>query len=130
LALARREVQKSQATMEDLLVRVNTTVAPLQESALPYANARVRPWREWWLALTGRAQPPRPPATADLEHRLLEMEKELAELRQADAVRGQAASQIRQVFSSIIVGYTMSLQRLERAIAQHGLETIDCVGEP
>jgi molecular chaperone GrpE len=52
------------------------------------------------------------------------------QLRQADAARGQASAQIRQVFTSIIVGYTMSLQRIERAIAQHGLEPIDCVGEP
>lgn len=35
----------------------------------------------------------------------------------------------RQTIASVVVGYTMSLERLERALRQHGLETIPTVGE-
>jgi molecular chaperone GrpE len=42
----------------------------------------------------------------------------------ADAEQGQA------ILDSLVVGYTMSLQRLDRALEQHGLEPIACVGLP
>jgi molecular chaperone GrpE len=42
----------------------------------------------------------------------------------ADAEQGQA------ILDSLLVGYTMSLQRLDRALEQHGLERIACVGMP
>ncbi|HYV39348.1 MAG TPA: nucleotide exchange factor GrpE [Gemmataceae bacterium] len=129
LALARREVQRVQSKIEDLQAHAEEGegLIPVQSPAT--SPVRVRPWREWWLALTGRAQPSQPRSAAELEHRMAQQEKELTDLRQADSTRAQTAAQIRQVFSSIIVGYTMSLQRIERAIAQHGLEPIDCVGE-
>src|SRR5204862_1750046 len=40
----------------------------------------------------------------------------------ADAEQGQA------ILDSLVVGYTMSLQRLDRALEQHGLERIACIG--
>jgi molecular chaperone GrpE len=42
----------------------------------------------------------------------------------ADAEQGQT------ILDSLVVGYTMSLQRLDRALEQHGLERIACVGLP
>jgi molecular chaperone GrpE len=49
--------------------------------------------------------------------------------------RGRAATpapddRSRQVLASILTGYTMSLQRVERALRQHGLEPIAAVGQP
>lgn len=35
-----------------------------------------------------------------------------------------------QLLNSIVTGYTMSVQRLERTLDQQGLEAIPCVGEP
>jgi molecular chaperone GrpE len=130
LALARREVQKAQRVMEELVSRTQEETPPLLDLPVGDAQPRVRPWREWWLALTGRAQIPQAAPAVEMEHRLAQMHKELAEIKAADAVRSKVAEQIRQVFASIIVGYTMSLQRIERAIAQQSLEPIDCVGEP
>jgi molecular chaperone GrpE len=49
---------------------------------------------------------------------------------QAGAVVPAAEGQDRQVLSSILVGYKMGLQRLERSLRQHQLEPIECVGEP
>lgn len=40
------------------------------------------------------------------------------------------ADRYRQALDALLVGYAMSLKRLERAIEQNGLEAIPCVGEP
>jgi molecular chaperone GrpE len=42
----------------------------------------------------------------------------------------EAAGRVRGFLDSVIIGYTMSLQRLERALQQHGLEAIPCAGRP
>jgi molecular chaperone GrpE len=42
----------------------------------------------------------------------------------------EAVERVRQVLTSLLTGYTMSLQRLERALRQHGLEPIEAVGVP
>ena len=34
------------------------------------------------------------------------------------------------MLASVLTGYTMSLQRLERALAQQGLEPMQCLGQP
>lgn len=50
-----------------------------------------------------------------------------------DSQRGgfeQAVQSIRQMLDSLVAGYTMSLQRIDRSIRQHGLEPIDAVGQP
>jgi molecular chaperone GrpE len=43
---------------------------------------------------------------------------------------GQAVKRVRRLVNSLIDGYTMSLQRLERTLEQVGLEAIPAVGEP
>jgi molecular chaperone GrpE len=42
----------------------------------------------------------------------------------------EAAGRAGAFLDSVITGYTMSLQRLDRALQQHGLEAIPCVGRP
>jgi molecular chaperone GrpE len=49
--------------------------------------------------------------------------------RRGDAAR-QAAERVRQLLNSVTTGYTMSLDRVERALGQHGLEPLTCLGEP
>ena len=39
-------------------------------------------------------------------------------------------AQVLHVLDSVVTGYTMSVQRVERALRQLGLETIQTVGEP
>ena len=44
---------------------------------------------------------------------------------------GQAVvDRIRTMLDSLFTGYTMSLRRVERALQQHGLEPMLCVGRP
>ncbi len=42
----------------------------------------------------------------------------------------ETPNRLQQILDALLVGYRMSLQRLARAMEQHGLETIACVGEP
>ncbi len=42
----------------------------------------------------------------------------------------QALERIRQLLGSLLTGYTMSVQRVERTLQQHGLEPIPAVGQP
>jgi molecular chaperone GrpE len=52
------------------------------------------------------------------------------EARQRREEGEQAAARVRQLVTSVVTGYTMSVQRLERALQQYGLEPIPCVGRP
>ena len=86
-----------------------------------------RPWWRWGRTSSAAAVPV--VTLADLKTRLAQQERELAAYRRAEAAGGPSVSQARQVLASILVGYTMGLQRLERALTQHEVEPIDCVGE-
>jgi molecular chaperone GrpE len=44
--------------------------------------------------------------------------------------RGQAFQRVRQLLASLTAGYAMSLQRVERALKQHGLEPVSAAGQP
>jgi molecular chaperone GrpE len=44
--------------------------------------------------------------------------------------RRKGLGRVRQLLASLTAGYTMGLQRVERALRQHGLETVPAVGQP
>jgi molecular chaperone GrpE len=44
--------------------------------------------------------------------------------------RGEAFDKVRRLLASLTAGYAMSLQRVERTLRQHGLETVAGAGEP
>jgi molecular chaperone GrpE len=50
--------------------------------------------------------------------------------RGAGQQAGTAASRVLQLLESVLAGYRMSLQRLERVLQQHGLDPISCAGQP
>jgi len=60
------------------------------------------------------------------------VDRALAPLRawQASAPPPEDIARLRQKVDALLVGYDMSLQRLARALDQHALERIACVGEP
>lgn len=49
--------------------------------------------------------------------------------RERERLVRDSAERIRQQLASLVTGYTMSLQRIERALRQHGLEAIATAGE-
>jgi molecular chaperone GrpE len=100
LALAGREMQRMQVTIQPALEQLGSATEP--ESPAP---------RSFWVRLF------RPSAPMNVQN-----EKQTA--RQAIA----SGERVRQFLASLATGYTMSLQRVERALRQHGLEAISVAG--
>ena len=117
--------------MQDGLVPLTGQLAPSSDGAVakepppsePAAAAR----RSWWQRLTGAA----PAGQA------AELARLRADLREERRLRGEevsrvraAADRVRQAVGSLVTGYGMGLQRVERALHQHELEPIATVGQP
>ncbi len=105
LDLARRKMLQAQQAVWPLLEEIKTPVPPAASGTEAAAGS-------WWARWFGS----RPEATS--------------------SPRGQphpgeeAAKQVRHLLDSLIRGYTMSLQRIERVLEQYSLERINCVGQP
>ncbi len=99
LALARREMR-----------RVSETVLPFLEQ----------------LAAATSVKPETPPS---LWARLFRSPASLLERQKRDRLARDSAERVQQLLSSLVTGYTMSLQRIERALLQHGLESVPTTAE-
>jgi molecular chaperone GrpE len=132
LSLASREVQRSHDNLAGLL----DTLAECEkheEGPLPRMVSESLPSGQSFLSRWLLS----PVAAAVLRadraetHRAIE---QMQQERQASQKRvrqaHESAESVRQAFAAIVTGYTMSLQRIERALRQHGLEAIPTVGEP
>jgi molecular chaperone GrpE len=117
LSLAGREVQRVQ---EAVLASMESD-APPPDLPEPTAAPGPRPsvWARWF-GQGGEQQE----ATATF----------LRETRAASAARAekqrQALERVRRLLDSLVTGYTMSVQRVERVLAQSGLEPVPAVGQP
>jgi molecular chaperone GrpE len=111
LALARREVQRLHAQLPAEPTATTDLPAP------PDVSVQLPFWARW-LRLGAAVETAVAPLH-DWTHRAT------ARLAAADT-----ASRLRQMVDAILVGYDMSLQRLERTLRQCGLETIPAVGQP
>jgi molecular chaperone GrpE len=111
LALARREVQRLQAQLPAGPDTATDLPAP------PNVSVQLPLWARW-LGLGATVEA----AVAPLRDWTRQA---VARLTAADN-----ASRLRQMVDAILVGYDMSLQRLERTLRQSGLETIPAVGQP
>ena len=81
--------------------------------------APARPRQSFWSRWFGSPVPEPPPQPAPAPSPESEREREVRE----------SAQRIRQWLGSLITGYTMSLQRVERALRQHGLDALHVVGQ-
>jgi molecular chaperone GrpE len=137
LALACREVQRVQAAMEDVLIRLAQEPQPVPElvhkdNAQPLPS-RKRPWWRWWSGSAEASVGAEANTTqrlAELEARLAGQQQEIDQAHRDRVARHQAAEDVQQLLNSIVTGYTMGLQRIDRALSQHDLETLPCVGQP
>ena len=75
------------------------------------------------------------PATPQLPNSATEVPRSLCRSlsrffnRKGDQEREQERERVRQLLASLVTGYTMSLQRIDRALRQHGLEAVPATGE-
>ena len=103
LTLARREA---------LRLRDSLPAPPLAALQPPAVHVRLPFWARW-LGLQAK------------------IEQALAPLREwQPPAPPDDSARLRQQVDALLVGYEMSLQRLQRALEQHSLERIACVGEP
>ena len=59
-----------------------------------------------------------------------QIEARAAVLRQRRQEQADAAERVRQLLEGLLTGYRMGLQRVDRALDQHGLDPIPTAGEP
>lgn len=103
LALAGREVQRLRETVQSALTQLTEEEAPLVPAAP----------RSFWASLFR----PSAPDAAKMERR-----------HERERLARASGEHVRQMLASLVTGYTMSLQRVERALRQHGLEAIPTTG--
>ena len=113
LALADREVRR---VRDSIIPMLDSIAAPPSKTETPAPPSPA----SWWSRWLGRSQSV-PVATESVA---------IADANANHAQRDAAAKRVAQLLDSLITGYTMSLQRLERSLEQVGLEPIECVGLP
>jgi molecular chaperone GrpE len=112
LALAEREVRRLRENVQTPLEQL-TTPAASPPATRPRATS-------FWSRILGGGSAFREPLALQTESAPAEAER---------LQRQETAARVRQLLESVLTGYTMSLQRLERALHQSGLDRISCVGE-
>ncbi len=127
LALAGRQVQRVQDGVWPALEQIRGALQPLPESPRSSALAPVVPARDSFFA-RWFGQEPEEPAAVVASTQVEDEQRQRRLSMQQDAQ--EAAERIRQVLDSVVTGYTMSVQRVERVLQQQGLEPIPAVGQP
>jgi molecular chaperone GrpE len=151
LSLARREVQRVQEVLKPILdqftaVEASGICEPSQatapagtEALSSNANASHSPtpprrsFLARWFAAggeEGKTLRAWQDEATTLRQQMAAQRQQLQVLNEQLAQKRQAAERVRGFVTSLVTGYTMSLQRVERALQQHGLEEIPTVGLP
>lgn len=118
LSLAVREVTRLQESLRNLqwLIPADDDYRPV--GPLPWP---VEWFRRWWVKWVDRGK---------TEHAAEAERQSRRQARREQQERFHATvERTRQMVEAFLVGYTMGLQRVQRAFTQHGLEAIDCLGQ-
>jgi molecular chaperone GrpE len=115
LGLARREVVRGREALLASLEPLSALPDTLEKTPRPPApEPPLSLWQRWFGA---RPKSVEPAARAEAEP--------------PPAPEWQvAAERAERLLDSLVTGYMMSLQRVERALQEHGLESVPCVGQP
>jgi molecular chaperone GrpE len=111
LALAGQQVRKSR----DALLPVLSEMAPQETDRVPAqkADAPRSFWQRWF------SSPPAEPSNNAGQE----------QFRPRGESARQAAQRVTAALDGLVAGYTMSLERIDRALRQHGLEPIAAEGQ-
>jgi molecular chaperone GrpE len=130
LTVGGREIGRVQETVTPLLRQIADLTAPrpidpaLLQSTASAAVARTTVWGRWF----GGGAVSADNSTAKA------LVATLTATHEKDQERSQKVQEqldrLRQMLASLAAGYTMSLQRIERALQKHGLESMAVVGAP
>ena len=126
LALARVQVGRVGEALQPTLKHLATLAEP-NHRLDSVTSGEPPPSRGFFQRLFGRSNArPTPTPAAALQWHLQDLEAQNQRLREA----AEAAGRVQAAFDSILTGYTMSVQRLDRTLDACGLEPIPCLGEP
>lgn len=117
LSLAIREV----ARLQEVLRNLAWLIPPEEEYLFSKLPRPVELFRQWWTKWVDRGKT-ESRAEAERQSRLQARREQQQRFR-------ETVERIRQMVESFLVGYTMGLQRVQRAFTQHGLEAFDCLGQ-
>jgi molecular chaperone GrpE len=129
VALAGREMTRVQDTVLPLLAQLVEALqadqTPLEITIDVPPSPPATGWRRWFS---------QPPVLLDVDALKKSIAGQLQKSREQQVERARQAQdgveRIRQLLASLATGYTMSLQRVERTLRQHGLEPIAATGQP
>ncbi len=124
LALAEREVRRVQDALLPLLEEAATPPPSVARDGVPLPAPRP----SFWARLFGAHA-----ASSESQAALAAPDDELADqaaLQSPATLPPPIAARAQQMLASVLTGYTMSLQRVERALRQQDLEPIATEGEP
>ncbi len=113
LALGAREVKRGEEALGALLEQA----AAGQEAGKPEAPEPAP--RSLWARLFGGGEQPE-----------AARERAREEARERAVRDREALGRVRQGLAALVTGYSMGVQRVERALAQQGLEVVPAVGRP
>jgi molecular chaperone GrpE len=123
LTLAGREMQRMSETVQPALEQLAaaTTAEPEPPAVAPAP-------RPFWRSLLYLFHPELK-MIAENERRAAQRQQEWEKQQERARLAGASSERARQMLASLVTGYTMSVQRVERALRQHGLEAIATVGQ-
>jgi molecular chaperone GrpE len=144
-----RPLLKTLVDLYDALALAGGEMARIQETVLPMLPQAAGPTEEsegsepeeveapaptaavpWWARWLGVRAPDTAALAAEITRLRKQRQHDLQTRRERSRQASEAAERVRQMLTALVTGYTMSLQRIERALRQHGLDPIPVVGEP
>src|SRR5262249_20034629 len=126
LSLAGRETQRLHETLS---ARASGPEAAPADGVGPEPELPAVGRPPWWARWLG-ARAPKAALDQWRGWHVARLEQERAGRVAVERRLAEVAERLSKALASLVAGYAMSLQRLERAMRQHGLEAMEVVGQP
>jgi molecular chaperone GrpE len=124
-----RGEQRRQQDLDEALRPLLKTLIDVYD-ALALASREMQRLRETVLPSVEQLAAPAPAVTSSFWARLFgSSTPQTPNPQERERLTRESNERVRQLLESLMTGYTMSVQRVERALRQHGLEAIPTAGE-